>query len=1437
MSLLSLVASLGLIAVSACKVVPKPAPNVTVYHKDLLQFNVSDIFSYGANVTCDSFGGSIAEYFTPSTEIATKDISNFHFGDEPEVVQFVSNTSVFAVFDNSQVLIQPINLDHESFGTPISKNFGRPGAEAICTDVAFNKKTNRIFISCFAKQSVMTANSTLWIYELNGDSGDTVGHYTTTLDDDKQKIVHRANVMLVPIKRGANLELGVIVYDQGISSGLVDNNKWVWVLSGADSDALGDHGVIDLSGALKLTSVYDIFGLRDGLLVTGKNSSVPNDMIRLAWCQLSLAGQVTVSCNDQLVTAPFNTSTGYVGIFNTGQYVEVNADLTHTEYDMISVCNFNDAFGTPNFIDTKACAVMPSYKIPDNVSISVVEGNVHQLVVQYVHFDSTYAGFSLHNFDLRWETNHIDDSLAHHLVPLGKSIVKVNKTDLAIHRMVPPFFFVKADDLADGFNSIRIECKDAESMTPVPNFINITKLTSMTDGVYLNHDKIPDFSVYDGGRFMFQLDSDMMMGNDLSVQVTFDAAVAPFAVAQVYDTEFVNINWRVTNTSVNFQDIHFSGKFAVTLDVRGWIAFHRCRFIEIAALECQEQASYNLAGHNVVLKKDVNAVFGWMFAWAYDSDVNTTFIFIFDGKQINVHYRPGTASDCAMTEVGEFAYQVCAYAATGEVRGFQYSQLNPQVGIPMPTINVAMSGRDYFCPIDVDFDPQLGYVLEVLSVCPGKDQRIIRYRYPPGINFQTGELELRLISSIPLNFAFQDPQYCSMGTEFVVYSNVNGKRGDIQSYNIVDDLNSWNFGTLFDDLNLGDIKDFNCIPRAGVFTTVSADPNDPTKVSLAVYWGNNQWQANHKVYNTRRDGLDQYKFIDSYEFMGQVIHTLYEPSSHTFDFMLSFTKGPLVDVRFEKGAVKAVDAKGTVGMQINIRNMRKMIDTITKRVEIVDAASTVKVITKKKITANSAGIIDLEDYIQIKGPVADAVIHNVTSGVHLIGRLHSSSLYKPSERDQGVFTHLETFGSTSVGVKTSQSNTSIFTIFHYIDNYVGQYTPAHGVNAFHFAPLASDPDNSILVAYSSAEPTNNSLQIVVIKGADRIAIGMANSSTPLNFSMVRVIPLATTEKDSFLVLGMNGDEHSIHHFLVTVSNGRVTVVNQNVVADVHDFSFASPSAADSIFVIYNVQGDFKHVMIEAIDKKSGQPKATQRLPVDLSATGLKDDFVDYQVMSLFARVHNDTAFYVVFNTNSPYIFEYIYDTKNNFQNPAHFKYMKMPGHDGRYMDGNKQNFVMLTMGDIQSGDAGARYIVYTRQCQTNNGSVFPTWSMYNDVPRPFTLTNCKHNMSHFQFATAFDAIPVAFLYIAPMQLNVTDASQLANAVLEIDAAAHVQSLEIKFADIIDGGGDDKKALPWWPFALVIGILVLAALGFIINNIRIDHQRSTRRNPKLIHTMS
>ena len=116
---------------------------------------------------------SPAHIFNYSTAIVSKDLSLYHFGDEPEIVNMVSNTSIFAIYDNTRVLIQNINLDHQTFGVLTVSDFTRPGANATCTDLALYEKTNRLYLVCQTDVN-QEHHEAMWLVELDATTGATL---------------------------------------------------------------------------------------------------------------------------------------------------------------------------------------------------------------------------------------------------------------------------------------------------------------------------------------------------------------------------------------------------------------------------------------------------------------------------------------------------------------------------------------------------------------------------------------------------------------------------------------------------------------------------------------------------------------------------------------------------------------------------------------------------------------------------------------------------------------------------------------------------------------------------------------------------------------------------------------------------------------------------------------------------------------------------------------------------------------------------------------------------------------------------------------------------------------------------------------------------------------------------------------------------------------
>ena len=386
---------------------------------------------------------------------------------------------------------------------------------------------------------------------------------------------------------------------------------------------------------------------------------------------------------------------------------------------------------------------------------------------------------------------------------------------------------------------------------------------------------------------------------------------------------------------------------------------------------------------------------------------------------------------------------------------------------------------------------------------------------------------------VPINLAYQNLQVCSMGTEFAVYSQLGGKSADLTSYSTQNDRNRWFYGTTFDELNLGQMRKFNCVPRAGIFTVVGLDKNQNT--TLAVYWGNNQWQANHKVYNTLRTNLNQYKAINSYEFMGQVIHTL-SRQDETYDFLLTFSNGPLLDINTEYGIGNAsvpmsLRFTNGIGREQFIRTLfiSRPYTTITKNII-------------KKIVY-PFGKYNLERYVDFEGPIVTGQLSNTSYGAILHGRVQEYDAYVPTRDVQYTMDEMESYGNITVSSHVSFNKStgivnSILYIFHNHTKFVGTATPAHGVRAFHFAPFNSTDNNTILVAYASFEVNGSTLEFIALNKSTRIGIGRADLDPNTNFTKIRVAPIAGINK--FIVFGLNREDNELHSYKVAFENGRIT---------------------------------------------------------------------------------------------------------------------------------------------------------------------------------------------------------------------------------------------------------------------------------------------------------
>ena len=293
MFLLSAFFSLSLAWACQTKVSPWGSFNSTQYREDLVQYNLTELFDFSMAQpwTCQVVA-SPAAIVDQNTSIQTRALDQFHFADVPEVANFISNTTFFAVYDNSHVLIQEVDLDGEGFGRQTVHLFGRPGVDAVCTDVVLNAALGRAYIVCHS-DFASKLDKFIYLAEIDAKTGAELNVLSVPVNP-AYPVTHRMRVgvySLWPADSKGSVVPYVLVYDQGGSSAYASANQWFFVFSGAQSGNLKPEGFVSLNLTnLSFRTMFDIYSYQNQLLVSGRNNS--DTTLGFAYCYFTLGSSI-----------------------------------------------------------------------------------------------------------------------------------------------------------------------------------------------------------------------------------------------------------------------------------------------------------------------------------------------------------------------------------------------------------------------------------------------------------------------------------------------------------------------------------------------------------------------------------------------------------------------------------------------------------------------------------------------------------------------------------------------------------------------------------------------------------------------------------------------------------------------------------------------------------------------------------------------------------------------------------------------------------------------------------------------------------------------------------------------------------------------------------------------------------------------------------------
>jgi hypothetical protein len=363
--------------------------------------------------------------------------------------------------------------------------------------------------------------------------------------------------------------------------------------------------------------------------------------------------------------------------------------------------------------------------------------------------------------------------------------------------------------------------------------------------------------------------------------------------------------------------------------------------------------------------------------------------------------------------------------------------------------------------------------------------------------------------------------------------------------------------------------------------------------------------------------------------------------------------------------------------------------------------------------------------------------------------------------------------------------------------------------------------DTIFLAYSTAEPTNNHLEFTVYRGPALIAEGRTPLGTIANFTKIRVVQARFSQNNTFYVFAHNNNERYVHLYQVIYDTTLETLTGTEIhgVDNVYDFSVITTrdsSFVTLLFVTLDDRHDVFYNQYRIVDEEvSSAPLISEKSKIQGSRhlSTLQDS--SYNIITIETKVHNDTHFYLIIDAESVHLYELVFE--NDFMDRhiiEEFLYNKVPGFDGYWFDGNNRHLVHL----VYNRKGEARYQFYKRQMVDSNPSADIVWSQPSDAVRPFGMTNGRTNTSAFIQATGNLSRPANFYSVASAQIQILQGADVTQGQLVFEGAPNASPSVVNLKDLFSASAQVESAPGMWPTKMILSALISIAGFFALKRL-------------------
>ena len=895
-------------------------------------------------------------------------------------------------------------------GTSVSefrwtKDFQILGSTVVCEDMVLNPEQELLYIGCQGKSGPELTAGPIWVWTVRlynpAEKVEDIEHIIITPEQQGDwRIRNRLQLAIFDTPQKTNKknaeERFLFLWDQGISTHREQGygNHFIY-LRGVDSGKLDFGRTVEIQG--KPIAIYDLLNYKGSILVSARIASAP-ELLTIVQCKFT-TGVDTMDCDGAVHTTLVKE--GFTGFFNTGQLFTIDTQSKTTRiYDVVLPITDADWIKIPLITDTN----VPIFE-DQSVWVRRYEGNANHGIIHWSALDGYDHGVVVISRRRNVETTFKEEGKSGAI--LGNVYISAEGNEIEMRRLGLPFYYVEADrELApDAVTQVEITITDSD--TKEQKAVGTFEIDVMKDawGTPEFGGSLPYLDVYEGSVLQVPFTTlDIQKGNGINFELFFNEKAQGIVEPRVLNEYNVQLIYDppMRRTHV-WREFEVVPGHILALDNGNRLYYFNCRNPNPTQLFCTKK--FDIAGikEKEYLQKGIYEHHGVVFGWTKSE--NDAYAYFFMENEGYQRFRiEGEVVDAIMShnKNGEL---LVLFVFKDRVDVYK---LNPKfhdsldLDRSITKENVAV---EFWCPSSIRVDAFEPYDFHILSYCPQqKDQRIVKISLGSYLS-STG--------SVPIDSNIAAPGFCAMGGEYIIWDN--GDKRKIFSVNEEADLARYTIplegaGTF----QFKEVRNIFCHGGIGQFTVVSSAESG-NELTISVFWGNRQRNARLRMQHYVPNQIAS----DARSFAGYhgITHVLYDKNGQ-ISLLETSSVGPILTADIQFSEHEQEDYEVQMTLRGNILLTKK---DVTCPVTIRKAQSRISVDVKSRPSKNT-GNINLEEYLKITGPVYHANLIG-SQKIKFLKRVEKSGVVKPEEEETEFklrFDQLRTKGDYAIGVRTTE---------------------------------------------------------------------------------------------------------------------------------------------------------------------------------------------------------------------------------------------------------------------------------------------------------------------------------------------------------------------------------------------------------------------------------